>query len=145
MCSGAATGKVFNSSNNPESRPSNFLFQIARGSGATLSECTFSSKNRTSQKRLLQGRPLQDLTTKRTRTEPYPSSFLPSMKKEIKTRSSSSLCQRARGSGATPRWMNFFQKSTQHSKIQRSATWFHSRKHSDDPCSYSTRGTRRGF
>ena len=41
MCSGAATGKVFNSSNNPESRPSNFLFQIARGSGATLSECTF--------------------------------------------------------------------------------------------------------
>ena len=26
------------------SRPSNFLFQIARGSGATLSECTFSFK-----------------------------------------------------------------------------------------------------
>ena len=38
-----------------------------------------------------------------------------------------------------------FSKSTHHSKIQRSATWFHSRKHSDDPCSYSTRGTRRGF
>ena len=63
----------------------------------------------------------------------------------FKTRPSSSLFQIARGSGATPRWMNFFQKSTHHSKIQRSATWFHSRKHSDDPCSYSTRGTRRGF
>ena len=31
-------------SNNSDSRPSNFLFQIARGSGATLSECTFFSK-----------------------------------------------------------------------------------------------------
>ena len=30
--------------NNSDSRPSNFLFQIARGSGATLSECTFSYK-----------------------------------------------------------------------------------------------------
>ena len=28
-------------SNNSDSRPSNFLFQIARGSGATVSECTF--------------------------------------------------------------------------------------------------------
>jgi len=31
-------------SNNSDSRPSNFLFQIARGSGATLSECTFFKK-----------------------------------------------------------------------------------------------------
>ena len=30
--------------NNSDSRPSNFLFQIARGSGATLSECTFFFK-----------------------------------------------------------------------------------------------------
>ena len=30
--------------NNSDSRPSNSLFQIARGSGATLSECTFSFK-----------------------------------------------------------------------------------------------------
>ena len=30
--------------NNSESRPSNSLFQIARGSGATLSECTFFFK-----------------------------------------------------------------------------------------------------
>ena len=32
-------------------------------------------------------------------------------------------------------------------KIPRSATWFRSRKHSDDACSYSARpeGTRRGF
>ena len=53
-CSGAATGEVFSSLNNSDSRPSNFLLQIARGSGATLSECTFSSKKRTSLKRLLQ-------------------------------------------------------------------------------------------
>ena len=33
--------EVFSSLNNSDSRPSNFLFQIARGSGATLSECTF--------------------------------------------------------------------------------------------------------
>ena len=38
---GGGNRKGFNSSNNLESRPSNFLFQIARGSGATLSECTF--------------------------------------------------------------------------------------------------------
>ena len=31
-------------SNNSDSRPSNFLFQIARGSGATLSEYTFFFK-----------------------------------------------------------------------------------------------------
>ena len=30
--------------NNSDPRPSNFLFQIARGLGATLSECTFSFK-----------------------------------------------------------------------------------------------------
>ena len=64
-----------------DSGPSNFLFQIARGSGATLSECTFSLKKRTSQKRLLQGKPLQDLKTKRTRNEPYLSSFWPSTNK----------------------------------------------------------------
>ena len=40
-----------------------------------------------------------------------------------------------------------FQKGTHHLKISRSATRFHSRKHLDDACSYSTRpkGTRRGF
>ena len=65
----------------------------------------------------------------------------------FKTRSSSSLFQLARGSGATTRWMYFFQKSTHHSKIPRSATRFHSRKHSDDVCSYSTRleGAKRDF
>jgi ribonuclease BN (tRNA processing enzyme) len=31
--------------NNSDSRPSNSLFQIARGSGATLSECTFFEKS----------------------------------------------------------------------------------------------------
>ena len=67
--SGAASGKVFSSLNNSDSRPSNSLFQIARGSGATLSECTFFFKKRTSTRRLIQGTPLQDLMI-------YPSSFL---------------------------------------------------------------------
>ena len=53
-CSGATTGEVFSSLNNLNSRPSNSVFQIARGSGATLSECTFSSKKRTSLRGLLQ-------------------------------------------------------------------------------------------
>ena len=51
ICSGTATGKVFSSLNNSDSRPSNSLFQIARGSGATLSECTLSSKKHTSPKK----------------------------------------------------------------------------------------------
>ena len=65
-----------------------------------------------------------------------------------KTWPSSYLFQIARGSRATPSWMCFFlQKGTHHSKIPRSATWFYSRKHSDDACFYSARpkGTRRGF
>ena len=36
-----------------DSGPSNFLFQIARGLGATLSECPFSSKKRMSPKDFL--------------------------------------------------------------------------------------------
>ena len=56
ICSGAtgyiSSEEIFSFSNDNDSRPSNFLFQIARGSGATLSECTFSSKERTTLKRL---------------------------------------------------------------------------------------------
>ena len=44
ICSGAAKGEVYSSIEQLRSRPSNFLFQIARGSGATLSECTFFFK-----------------------------------------------------------------------------------------------------
>ena len=47
ICSGA-TGYIsseeifsFSNANDNDSRPFNFLFQIARGSGTTLSECTF--------------------------------------------------------------------------------------------------------
>jgi hypothetical protein len=47
---GAATGEVFSSLNNSDLRPSNSLFQIARGSGATLSECTFFKKGHITQK-----------------------------------------------------------------------------------------------
>jgi hypothetical protein len=45
ICSGAAgyisSDEILSFSNDKNSRPSNFLFQIVRGSGATLSECTF--------------------------------------------------------------------------------------------------------
>jgi hypothetical protein len=50
ICSGAAgyisSDEMFSFSNDKNSRPSNFLFQIARGSGATLNECAFSSKKK---------------------------------------------------------------------------------------------------
>jgi hypothetical protein len=45
ICSGPAeyisSEDIFSFSNNKNSRPSDFLFQIARGSGATLTECVF--------------------------------------------------------------------------------------------------------
>ena len=119
----------------------------------------FSLKKHTSPRRLLQDRPLQGLTTKepgpiyiRVLFDKEPRYMLasPSTKNQsnFKTRPSSSLFQIARGSGATPRWEYFFlQKGTHHSKIPRSTTWFHSRKHSGDACSCSVRpgGKRQGF
>ena len=44
MLGGLQQERVLVLLNNSDSRLSNFLFQIARGSGATLSECTFSFK-----------------------------------------------------------------------------------------------------
>ena len=78
----------------------------------------FSSKKRTSPRRLLQDKTLQLLVPNSERLEGY-----------------------------TQMGILFLQKSTNHSKIPRSATRFHSRKHSDDACSCSARpeGTRRGF
>jgi hypothetical protein len=62
ICSGAAeyisSEEMFNFFNNQNSRPSNFLFQIARGSGATLNECARHSKY------FFKIRPLQDFTSK---------------------------------------------------------------------------------
>ena len=66
--------------------------------------------------------------------------------RDFKRRPSSSLCQTARGLGATPEWEYFFlQKGTHHAKISRSATRFRSRKHSNDACFYLARpeGTRQ--
>jgi hypothetical protein len=62
------------------------------------------------------------------------------------SRPSNSLYQTIRGSGATPSGCTF-PKSAHHLKISRSATQFHSRRHSDDACFYSARpeGTRWGF
>ena len=115
----------------------------------------FFPKKRTPLRMLLQDRRRQGHKTKRTRTQLHQSPF--STKKsgslstknqgDFKKRPSSSLCQKARGSGATSKWGYFFQKDTRHAKILRSTTRFRSRKHSDDACSCSTRleGTRRGF
>jgi hypothetical protein len=50
--------------NDKNSRLSNFLFQIARGTGATLSECVFSSKNARHSKDFFKTGPLQDFTSK---------------------------------------------------------------------------------
>jgi hypothetical protein len=65
--SGAAgyisSGKIFSFFNSKDSRPSNILFQIARGLGATLSECPYSPKKRTSQKNFFKKRPLQGFSS----------------------------------------------------------------------------------
>jgi hypothetical protein len=49
ICSGVAgsisSDEIFSFSNDKNSRPSNFLFQIARDMGATLSECARHSKD----------------------------------------------------------------------------------------------------
>jgi hypothetical protein len=81
---------VFFDDQNP--RPSNFLSQIARGSGATLSECTFSSKKRTSLRRFLQEKTTSRLLFERTRTR----LVSPSEAREIRRLSSSTMkCSRA--------------------------------------------------
>jgi hypothetical protein len=87
-CSGAvgyiSSEEIFSFFNNQNSRPSNFLFQIARGSGATLSECTFSLKKRTPLKRLFQDRTTSRLHVERIRNK------LDSSSKAGETRRSSS-------------------------------------------------------
>jgi hypothetical protein len=73
ICSGAtkyiSSEEIFSFFNVKNSRPSNFLFQIARDSGATLSECPFSSKKCTSLRRLAQDRTTLRLHVERTRTK----------------------------------------------------------------------------
>jgi hypothetical protein len=67
------------------------LFQIARGSGATLSECAFSLKKRTSLKIFLQDRTTSRLHFERTRTK------LDSPGKTRETRRSSSSTMKCLG------------------------------------------------
>jgi hypothetical protein len=68
-CSGAAwyisLEEFFSFSNDQNPRPSNFLSQIARGSGATLSECPFSLKKRTSLRGFLQEKTISRLLFER--------------------------------------------------------------------------------
>ena len=119
----------------------------------------FPSKKRTSLRRLLQDRRLQGHTTKRTWTYLYPSSFRQRTRvyarepfdeesEQFQDKTLQLLIPNSkRLGGYTKMGVFFLQKSTHHSKIPRSAIWFHSRKYSDDACSYSTmpEGTRRGF
>jgi hypothetical protein len=51
-------GEIFQFFISEFSRPFNFLFQIARGSGATLRECPFSPKKHTSLEDFFQEGPL---------------------------------------------------------------------------------------
>jgi hypothetical protein len=72
LCSGAAgyisLEEIFSFFNSKNPRPFNFLFQIARGSGATLSEFPFSSEKRTSLRKFLQENTTSRLLFERTRT-----------------------------------------------------------------------------
>ena len=138
--------------NNSESTPFNSLFQIAKGSGATLSECTFlfekAHVTKKTSSRQITSRPHDKNNLDLAISELFLIKNPGICSGTLKRRPSSSLCQKARGSGATSKWEYFFlQKGTHQPKISRSATWFRSRKHSDDACSCSTRpkGTRRGF
>ena len=135
------------------------MFQIARGLGATLSDYTFFFKKahvtKKTSSRQTTSRPHDkknpDLAISELFSIKNPDICLGALRRSIRAisrRPSSSLCQIARGSGATPKWEYFFlQKGAHHANISRSATWFRSRKHSDDACSCSARpeGTRRGF
>ena len=112
----------------------------------------FSPKKRTPLRMFLQDRRRQDHKTKRTRTHSFSirkSGSLSTKNQEgFKKRPSSSLCQTARGLGATSKWGYFFlQKGKHHAKISQSAIRFRSRKHSNDAffCSTRLEGTRRGF
>ena len=137
--------------NNSDSRPSNFLFKIARGSGATLSEWTFSSKSAHHQEDLFKthysktSRYIWVLFYK----EPgYTRLLFGEGSEQFQDMTLQLLVPNSKRLGATPSWMRFFlQKGTHHSKILESATWFRSEKYSDDACFYSARpeGTRRGF
>ena len=143
-----------------DSRPSNFLFQIARVSGATLNECAFSPKKRTSPRRLLQDRSLQDIKDKKNPDLAIPELFFDKEPRYMlgspSTKNQSNFQDKTlqllvpnskRLRGYTQMGILFLQKSTNHSKIPRSATRFRSGKHSDDACTYSIgpKGTRRGF
>ena len=104
---------------NFKTRPSSSLFQIARGSGATLSEYTFFFEKahitKKTSSRQTTSRPHDKKNPDRAISEFFykePGYVLknPSTKNQsnFKTRPSYSLFQISRGSGATPRWEYFF-------------------------------------
>ena len=67
ICSGATTGKVYSSFEQLRFKTLQLFVPNSKGSGATLSECTFFKKKRTSLRRLLQDRRLQGHKIKRAR------------------------------------------------------------------------------
>ena len=98
------------------------MFQIARGSGATLSERTFffekahvtkkTSPRQTTSRLQDKKNPNRAISEFLFEKEPGYMLGRPSTKNQsnFKTRPSSSLFQIARDSGATPRWEHFFFK-----------------------------------
>ena len=114
---------------NFKTRPSSSLFQIARGSGATLSECTFSFKKahvtRKTSSRQTTSRIHDKKNLERSTSEFFLIKNSTKNQSNFKTRPSSSLFQTARGSGATPRWEYFFFKKKVHT-TRRSHEALHS-------------------
>ena len=127
------------------------MFQIARGSGATLSECTFSSKKCTSPKDFLNADHFKTLRQKEPGTSHIRVLFdktSTNNQNNFKTRSSSSLFQIARGSGATTRWMYFFfKKALTTRRSQEALQGFTPESTRMTSCSYLTRleGAERDF
>ena len=127
------------------------MFQIARGSGATLSECTFSPKKRTSPKDFLNADHFKTLRQKEPGTSHIRVLFdktSANNQSNFKKRSSSSLFQIARGSGATTRWLYFFlHKTLTTRRSQEALQGFTPESTRITFCSYLTRpeGAKRDF
>ena len=136
------------------------MFQIARGSGATLSECTFFFKKAHVTKKTSSRQ-----TTSRSHDKKNPDLAISelfliknpvicsgTLQQRIRVNSKEDppapYAKKQEARGLHPNGSTFFlQKGIHHAKISRSATRFRSRKHPDDACSCLARPERirQGF
>ena len=134
------------------------MFQIARGSGATLNECTFFFKKahvtKKTSLRKTTSRPHDKKNSDRSISEFFLiknpgicSEPFDEESEQFQDKTLQLLVPNSKRLEGYTMGVLFLPKSTHHSKIPGNATWFHSRKHSGDACSCSTRpgGTRQGF